>query len=881
MLEFAPYFRRSESVLQVRDRFVNIAMIKRFRHLPALRFVLSFLIFGTFAVSQPTPAPQPAKLEISRPARPWEFMPAVGRKAAILGHESGAIEAWVYPMKLFRDFSLVFRYGDREIPAASLVRNIEVRPESATLTYSDDTFTVRETFFTPPDEMGSIIALDVTTFQPLEVEVRFKRDFQLMWPAALGATYANWNEAAHAFTFGEETKKWFGIVGSPGASTPTSDFDTNYSAGDTSSFRLMPFGKGTRREVIAFAGSVKSQDEALATFKRLTTSYDSLLSAAKKEYADYLQNTTSLELPDRELQEAYDWSRVSTLQGMVTNPFLGTGLVAGYRTSGVSARPGFAWFFGRDSEWTSLALNSVGDFANTKTALEFLTRVQREDGRIPHEIAQSAKQVPWFTGYPYPWASADATPLFIIAVRDYYENSGDAEFVTSHWDNVWRAYQFLHSTWDQYGLPKNFGVGHGWIEGGPLLPVESEFYQSGLGAEALNALATLARVAGKNDVATEMQQTFKQKQAQLNDLFWNPEGKYYTFAVDRNGKRVDVPTVLTTVPMWFGLTEAAKSDVNVTQLAAADHATDWGMRAISARDPRFDPSGYHFGSVWPLFTGWAAVGEYRYHRPNAAYDNLRANALLALNQSAGHTTEVLSGSFFETLSTGSPHQIWSAAMVVSPMLRGLLGIEASTTANRLRVAPHLPGDWTWWKANGVRLGNSIVDVAYRNDSGVITLELTAKDGGKNTLEFAPAISPNASVQRVEVNGRPTKFDVQKSTQDQHVVVSVPLSTSKSTIRIFTRNDFALALQPTLPPLGAPSHNLKVVNETWSNDARSVTYELEGIGGETYEFGARGTIAKAEGAEISQTSGKTTLRVKFPVASEAGYTRTKVTLHFAR
>ena len=47
------------------------------------------------------------------------------------------------------------------------------------------------------------------------------------------------------------------------------------------------------------------------------------------------------------------------------------------------------------------------------------------------------------------------------------------------------------------------------------------------------------------------------------------------------------------------------------------------------------------------------------------------------------------------------------------------------------------------------------------------------------------------------------------------------------------------------------------------------------------IGVRGTIAKAEGAELNQANGKTMLRVKFPVASDSGYTHTKVTLNFAR
>src|SRR5216684_2324171 len=146
----------------------------------------------------------------------------------------------------------------------------------------------------------------------------------------------------------------------------------------------------------------------------------------------------------------------------------------------------------RDLLWTSLALDAAGDFANTKTAIEFVSKYQREDGKMPHEIAQGASFVPWFKDFPYGYASADSTPLYIIAMNDYVTESGDVAFAKEKWDSVWKAYQFLHSTYDEQGFPKNFGVGHGWVEGGPLLPVESEFYQSGLGAEALRTISNLA-----------------------------------------------------------------------------------------------------------------------------------------------------------------------------------------------------------------------------------------------------------------------------------------------------------------------------------------------------------------------------------------------------
>src|SRR5208282_3754347 len=120
--------------------------------------------------------------------------------------------------------------------------------------------------------------------------------------------------------------------------------------------------KGRASQIIVIAGSMAGRAEAESTYRRLTSGYGDLLRESADYYRKYLGQTVSVKLPDEKLQKAYDWARVSVLQGMVTNPFLGTGLVAGYRTSGESQRPGFAWYFGRDSFWTTLALNAAGDF---------------------------------------------------------------------------------------------------------------------------------------------------------------------------------------------------------------------------------------------------------------------------------------------------------------------------------------------------------------------------------------------------------------------------------------------------------------------------------------------------------------------------------------
>lgn len=803
------------------------------------RIVLSCLLLSaTLAAAAEPPAPL---LELSRPIRSWEFLPVVGTRAGFFGNETGQMEAWVYPLKIFRGFHLTFHVDGHALPAESLARTLIVHPESATIVYAGDNFSVRETFFVPVHEPGAAILFDVETEQPIEIEAGFLGDFQLEWPAAVGGTYLSWDASQHAFVFGEEEKKFSALVGSPSASEPRLAYRTNYSSSEENSLRLGVTAKGEDHKVIVLAASTNGFADAQANYQRLATSYRDLLRESALYYRDYLGRTLNLSLPDAQLQQAYDWSRISVIQGLATNPFLGTGLVAGYRTSGTSQRPGFAWFFGRDSFWTSFALNSIGDSATTRTALEFVGQFQREDGKIPHEISQGASFVNWFKDYPYGYASADATPLYIIAANDYVVRSGDVEFARQKWGSLWKAYQFLRSTYDAQNFPQNFGFGHGWVEGGPLLPVKTEFYQSGLGLEALLALANLASLTGKEDVGKELQSAFDRQRPAFNQTFWSPEKKAFAFALDQENQRVDELSVLTTVPMWFGVTDADKAESTIQQLADADHQTDWGMRIVSNRSRFYNGSGYHFGSVWPLFTGWASVAEYRYHQAFPAYINLRANALMALDGSLGHVAEVLSGDYYQPLSTNSPHQIWSAAMVVSPILRGMLGLETDAQSHTVRFAPHVPAEWRSFTVENVAVGTAIVSLRYQRSPGFLILEVERRGSGDCTLEFSPALSLRTEVEFVEDTGHSKRLSgifaphVSAGTSDQHVTVRVPLGQGRNEILIRLKNDFGLSLATTLPSLGAPSQGLRVLSESWNARRTQMTLALSGIAGKTYEL----------------------------------------------
>jgi GH15 family glucan-1,4-alpha-glucosidase len=853
---------------------------------PRLSGLLCLLAaFSLASASRSSPAEEHGhSLELSRAVRAWEFLSAVGTRAGLLGNEAGRLEAWVYPLKLLRDFRVQFYTDGRVLPAEMLARTLIVRPESSTIVYTGDTFSVRETFFVPVNEPGAIISFEVETEFPLEIEARFLRDFQLEWPGALGGTYSFWDNGQRAFYLGEETKKFAAFIGSPTATEERGEYQTNYSESPVNSFRLGVTNKGKDTKLIVIAGSLDGRPQAEATYKKLATEYADLLRSSAEYYKKYLNDTVALELPDRQIQQAYDWSRVSMAQGIVSNPYLGTGLVAGYRTSGQSQRPGFAWFFGRDSMWTSLALDAEGDFSTTRMALQFISKYQRQDGKMPHEIAQAANFVPWFKDFPYGYASADATPLYIIAMNDYVTESGDVAFAKEKWDSVWKAYQFLRSTYDQQDFPQNFGIGHGWVEGGPLLPVKSEFYHSGLGAEALRALSNLARLTGQNARATELAQAFEKQTRKLNEMFWLADKQRYAFALGADGKPIDEASVLATVPMWLGLPEQKHASAMITELAGVDHQTDWGMRIISGRSPKFSGGGYHYGSVWPLFTGWASVGEYRYHRPQPAYANLRANALLALDGSLGHVTEVLSGDYYQPLATSSPHQIWSAAMVVSPLLRGMLGLSTDAKAATLTFAPHLPADWNSLGIDNLRVGENKLELNFKRTEEGIFLEASRTAGtGESTIEFRPAISLRATVQKAELNGRPLPFRVEANAEDQHVVVRFPVAEGQKFLRIMVTNDFAVTAASVLPPLGGTSTGVRILSEGWSPSHDQLTLDVSGAAGRQYELRMSNAsqIDRVDGAELKKKPDVPILVVQIPSGGGSeNYAQTKVVIHFS-
>jgi hypothetical protein len=148
------------------------------------------------------------------------------------------------------------------------------------------------------------------------------------------------------------------------------------------------------------------------------------------------------------------------------------------------------------------------------------------------------------------------------------------------------------------------------------------------------------------------------------------------------------------------------------QFVSSPINTDWGTRDVANTESIYDGMSYHQGSVWPLFTGWAALAEYRGGQPLAGYQLLKENANLTWAQDLGADTELLSGDFFVPFGRSTAHQLWSSAMVVTPTLRGLFGISIDAQSKTITVNPHLPASWGVAYIHNIAIGDQTVDLSF-------------------------------------------------------------------------------------------------------------------------------------------------------------------------
>jgi len=813
-----------------------------------------------------------------------------GRRVLVAGNERrGISEVWCHPLRASREVSASLISGKEVIPLHTLRPSVTHRPESFTRLFTWEETSVEETVFGDLEVPAAVIRYRVRSPRRTRLVISARIDLRIMWPLsekATGPLSFAWDAGLQAGAV-SSASGMHALVGS--SVMPVRHLIGQFSRVECGADGITAT-PGDRQEVmvafeialragsdactVVIAGSASHRYEAERAYRACMASPRRVLARQVRHWKGTFRNRTMVTSPDTMFNQAYRWALVATDRFYARTPGVGEAYMAGFGTTefgwdggqAVSGRPGYAWYFGRDSVWMSMATLASGDRHSVRGMLEFLGDHQGLDGKILHEITTS--------GHCH-YDAADSTPLYIILLGRYLRATGDRSFARAQFARLARAVEFCRRTdTDRDHLIENTNVGHGWVEGGSLFPVHSELYLVACWAEALRQAAAVARTTGHaRDAALWERESGRVREIIERD-FWNTRTAWYNFAKRADGTYVEEQTVLPAVGTLFGLTRPERARAMLREIASSNFSADWGTRIVGRDTPRYNPKGYHYGSVWPLFTGWAALAEFRAGRPLQGFIHLMRNAALHRLWSLGCTPEVVHGERCEPAGVCT-HQGWSSSMVLQPALEGMLGLETDAGRNTVSLRPYVPPHWKRMDIRNIRCGKATIHVSIRQHPGRISYHVTGTQG--THLCIGPLLPSGAVITGIHIGSTSLRRPLPTPAPEVRFTLR-----GRTTLTVVHRGGVALLPPaPTIEP-GTTSRGLRILEET--SDGTAYALEVEAPGAHSAALSIAdpdNVLAETTDAAISSRErGVLSVTLGLPGEAASG-TYVRRTIRFAR
>lgn len=815
----------------------------------------------------------------------WDL---AGKRMLVMGKEPGGIEeVWTHPIMSLRDFTpgLLLPGMDSVLWLHTLQPLITSRPDGFIRQYRVDSLSLKEITTVSGDQPVAVIHYEWEGQGLEQLVFKVKSNLRLMWPyssQAIGTLHQTWSEALNALVIYDRSGDFNILLGfnrKPNDIVKGQFEDFSYGNGrftgiasekkQIAALFSFPASGAGQMDVVIASGNVGLHDTE-KLYREVLEEPSKVWMTSQAYYQHLLDNTLSVQSPDPIFNEGYRWAVVGTDQFMAETPGLGTSLMAGYASSAwgwngghaVSGRPGYAWYFGRDAVWSSFAVNAYGDFDKVQQVLRNFDHYQDPDGKIYHELTTSGA---------VHYDASDATPLYVLLAAHYLEFSGDKAFIEALWPSIEKAMDYSYSTdTDGDGFIENTNVGHGWIEGGQLYGAHTTFYLAGLWAATLKAAAYLAENVGEVDAAYRYTQDADRTKGQLNSDFWNPETSFFHYGKGKDGVYNPEVTILPAVPVYLGVIDQEKAQSVSAVFASNEFSADWGVRILQQRSALYQPSGYHYGSVWPLFSGWAALAEYHTGRYEQGFAHLMNNLLIYRNWNRGAIEEVLHGELYQP-SGVCGHQCWSETMVLQPLLEGMLGLKGDAPSHRLRIAPRFPWHWDHARIERIRLVDHVVNLTMQRSSEETIYTLTHQGKGTVYLDLHPAFPVGTRFNEVFINGSSRSYTLETNPQECNLLLNeLPLRDTLQIV-VLHRNGIGVIPHYFLPDPGERSQGFRITGQELQGNTYNITVEGQPGARHSLQIYTSGTIRKVEGATIVEKEGLIyTLEIPFDDMKDQNY-----------
>ncbi|MGI5524186.1 glycogen debranching N-terminal domain-containing protein [Micromonospora sp. CA-259024] len=383
---------------------------------------------------------------------------------------------------------------------------------------------------------------------------------------------------------------------------------------------------------------------------------------------------------------------------------------------------GLPWFmtlFGRDSIITSLQVLPFLPELIPPTIL-MLAGLQghrvddfrdEEPGKILHELRYG--ETAGFEEQPHSpyYGSADSTPLFIILIDEYEQWTGDDALVRKLEPQVRAALEWI----DTYG--DLLGTGYLWYQTrNPDTGLQNQCWKDswdaisyadgqmpsfpratcelqGYAYDAKIRAARLARTFWNDpEYADKLERDAADLKRRFNRDFWIADRGYYALALDADGRQVDALTSNIGHLLWSGIVDDSRAGKVVEHLLGPRLFSGWGVRTLAEDEGRYNPIGYHVGTVWPFDNSIIAWGLWRYGFRDEA--GVICDAMLAASRYFdGRLPEAFAGyardltDYPVEYPTACSPQAWSTGTPLL-LLRVMLGLEPQ--GEHLIIDPAVP-----------------------------------------------------------------------------------------------------------------------------------------------------------------------------------------------
>ncbi|SCE83829.1 Glycogen debranching enzyme (alpha-1,6-glucosidase) [Micromonospora viridifaciens] len=391
----------------------------------------------------------------------------------------------------------------------------------------------------------------------------------------------------------------------------------------------------------------------------------------------------------------------------------------GGQTLPAAGLPWFMTMFGRDSILTCLQVLPFAP-ALSKTTLRILGALQgtrfddfrdEDPGRILHEMRYGETAA--FEEQPHSpyYGSVDATPLFVVLLDEYERWSGDAalvkeleqecraalKWVDDYADLVGNGYIWYERRNTDTGL-ENQCWKDSWdsisYSDGKLPPFPRATCEvQGYAYDAKMRAARLAREFWDDPAyADQLEREAAALKERFNRDWWVADGEFYALGLDPDGRQCDVLSSNIGHLLWSGIVDEDRAAKVAEHLCGPRLFSGWGVRTLAEGEVRYNPIGYHNGTIWPFDNSFIAWGLRRYGFAEEAA--IIANGILdAARYFDGRLPEAFGGYHRELTKfpveypTACSPQAWSTGTPLL-LLRTMLGLEPHE--GHLSVDPRLP-----------------------------------------------------------------------------------------------------------------------------------------------------------------------------------------------